>query len=167
MITAIIETKNDEVALAHALAALVPAATEGMLAEVVVVDHESEDGTLIVADAAGCTIVRARTVPGDPRQFAAENARGAWLLFLAPTTILRPNWSSEAGALMSRARLAGREAATILAIGTDGARRGFLSQLRVWKRGPHADRAILVSRQLFIARAEGNPLASGYLLRPS
>ncbi len=59
MITAIIETRDDEVPLAHALAALVPAATEGVLREVIVIDHGSRDGTLTVADIAGCTVIEA------------------------------------------------------------------------------------------------------------
>ena len=39
MITAIIETRDDEVPLPHALAALVPAATEGVVREVIIIDH--------------------------------------------------------------------------------------------------------------------------------
>jgi glycosyltransferase involved in cell wall biosynthesis len=108
MITAVIETLNDEVALAHALAALVPAATEGVLREVVVVDRGSTDGTLVVADAAGCTIVEAARVAGDPRRFAAERARGNWLLLLPPTAVLKPGWQAEAMTFVDRALVAGR-----------------------------------------------------------
>ena len=82
MITAIIETRNDEVALAHALAALVPAATEGVIRDVIVIDHGSDDGTLVVADAAGCTIVDAGA-EDDAQRAAVEQARGDWLLFTA------------------------------------------------------------------------------------
>lgn len=167
MITAIIETRDDEVALAHALAALVPAATEGILSDVVVIDHDSGDGTLVVAEAAGCTIVRARAVSGDPRRLAAERARGNWLLFVAPTTILRPGWQAETAAVMAVAAASGRERTTIAALGTNGAPAGWLSRFRIWKRGPNANRAILVSRQLFLERAGEKLAAPGYLLRPS
>lgn len=167
MITAIIETRDDEVALAHALAALVPAATEGLLSDVVVIDHDSSDGTLIVAEAAGCAIVRARAVSGDPRRFAAERARGHWLLFLAPTTILRPGWQAETAAVMAVASATARERTTIAALGVNGAPAGWFAQLRIWKRGPNANRAILVSRQLFLERAGEALAAPGYLLRSS
>lgn len=108
MITAVIETLNDEVALAHALAALVPAATEGVLREVVVVDRGSTDGTLIVADAAGCTIVETARIAGDGRRYAAERARGNWLLLLPPATVLSPGWQTEAMAFVDRALVSGR-----------------------------------------------------------
>ncbi|MEX2318793.1 MAG: glycosyltransferase [Bauldia sp.] len=108
MITAIIETLNDEVALAHTLAALVPAATEGVLREVIVIDHGSTDGTLVVADAAGCNVVVAAKVAGDPRRFAAERARGAWLLLLPPSAVLGPDWQGAAMTFADRAMVAGR-----------------------------------------------------------
>jgi len=108
MITAIIETLNDEVALAHTLAALVPAATEGVLREVIVIDHGSTDGTLVVADAAGCNVVVAANVAGDPRRFAAEQARGSWLLLLPPSVVLGPDWQGAAMNFADRAMVAGR-----------------------------------------------------------
>jgi glycosyltransferase involved in cell wall biosynthesis len=107
MITAIIETRDDEVGLAHALAALVPAATEGVVREVIVVDHGSSDGTLTVADTAGCTVVEATKVAGDARRYAAETARGDWLLFLSPLASLTPGWQVAAIAFIDRALVTG------------------------------------------------------------
>jgi hypothetical protein len=112
MITAIIETRDDEVALAHALAALVPAATEGVVREVVVIDYGSIDGTLKVADVAGCTIIEASRFAGAPRQHvvyhAAEAARGDWLLLLSPAAVLSSGWQGTAMAFIDRALTAGR-----------------------------------------------------------
>ena len=108
MITAIIETKNDEVCLAQALAALVPAATEGIVREVVVIDHGSSDGTLLVADAAGCGILNAADFDGNERQQAAREARGDWLLFLSPSVSLAPAWQAETMAFIDRALIAGK-----------------------------------------------------------
>ena len=106
MITAIIETRNDEVGLAHALAALVPAATEGVIRDVIVIDHGSEDGTLTVADAAGCTIVDAGRVD-DARRAAVEQARGDWLFFTSSQT-LPPEWQADALAFIDRTMVGGR-----------------------------------------------------------
>jgi len=108
MITVIIETRDSEVALAQALTRLVPAATEGILREVIVVDHGSADGTLAVADAAGCTIVEVAKLAGDPLRHAAECARGDWLMFLSPAAVLAPGWQDAAMAFVDRALLAGR-----------------------------------------------------------
>lgn len=106
MITAIFSTLDDEVGLALALAALVPAATEGVVRDVIVIDEGSRDGTLKVADAAGCTIVRE---PGEAgRREAIQSARGDWLLFLSPRAALPPDWQDEALAFTDRAIMAGK-----------------------------------------------------------
>ncbi len=102
MITAIIETENEEVSLAHALAALVPAATEGVIRDVIVIDKGSRDATRQVADAAGCTIIDAGEET-DARRAAVERARGDWLLFTPATHVLRPEWMDDALAFIDRA----------------------------------------------------------------
>jgi glycosyltransferase involved in cell wall biosynthesis len=111
MITAIIETRDDEVALAHALATLVPAATEGVVREVVVIDHGSTDGTLQVADVAGCTIIEAARFadvpPNHAAQQAAKAARGDWLLLLSPAAVLNSGWQGTAMAFIDRALTTG------------------------------------------------------------
>jgi len=113
MITAIIETRDSEVALAQALTRLVPAATEGVLQDVVVVDRGSADGTLAVADAAGCTIIEAEKLAGDVLRRAAEAARGDWLLFLSPDAVLAAGWQDAAMAFIDRALLAGRAPSSV------------------------------------------------------
>ncbi len=107
MITAIIETRNDELGLAQALAALVPAATEGVISDVIVIDKGSDDGTLVVADAAGCTIIDAEK-EADARRAAVEQARGDWLLFTPPEPALQPEWQSDALAFIDWALIRGQ-----------------------------------------------------------
>jgi cellulose synthase/poly-beta-1,6-N-acetylglucosamine synthase-like glycosyltransferase len=129
MITAIIETQNDEVGLAHALAALVPAATEGVVREVIVVDRGSQDGTLVVADTAGCTIVEAAKVSGEAVRYAAEGARGDWLLFLEPSAALVPGWQSAAMAFIDRALVTGRAQSRVARVRKGSLSAGWLSWL--------------------------------------
>ena len=109
MISVIIDTANDEVGLAQLLAALVPSATEGVVNDVIIVDHGSTDGTEIVADAAGCTIVRARAGSESEATAAAVSAaRGEWLLFLPPRPdALAAGWQREALAFIDRVMVAG------------------------------------------------------------
>jgi glycosyltransferase involved in cell wall biosynthesis len=165
MITALIETMNDEVALAHTLAALVPAATEGVLREVIVIDHGSTDGTLVVADAAGCNLVVAAKVAGDPRRFAAERARGNWLLLLPPTAVLRPGWQGEAMAFVDRALVAGRG---MTAVGRfDGGRLvpGWWASLTGrWRRlvGAPPRGGVLMSKDAWLAFTASSPASSAW-----
>ena len=107
MITAIIETLNEEVGLAHALAALVPAATEGIIRDVIVIDRGSNDATREVADAAGCTIVEA-SGKTDARRAAVEQARGDWLLFMPASHVFAPEWQAQAMAFIDRALVGGQ-----------------------------------------------------------
>jgi glycosyltransferase involved in cell wall biosynthesis len=101
MLTAIIETRDDEMRLARALAALVPAATDGFVRDVVVIDRGSTDGTLAVADAAGCLILRAEAGE-DVRRLAAEAARGDWLLLLDVGATLPATWQADAAGFIDR-----------------------------------------------------------------
>ncbi|HVY20363.1 MAG TPA: glycosyltransferase [Bauldia sp.] len=156
MITAIIETRDDEVGLAHALAALVPAATEGIVREVVVIDRGSSDGTLTVADTAGCTIIEARKVAGDPLRRAAEAARGDWLLFLSPSASLQPGWQGAAMAFIDDALVTGTARSRVAHLRRGGIRSGWWSQLlaRVSRGDGH-----LVAKAAYLA-AGSSPSSS-------
>lgn len=159
MITVLIETLNDEVDLAHALAALVPAATEGVVRDVIVIDHGSRDGTLVIADAAGCTIVEARA--GDaPLRYAAERAKGDWLLFLPPSSVLPPGWQGEAMAFVDRSLVAGRG---MTAVGrfergrlVAGWRARLIGAWR-WLVGRPAADGVLVSKSAWLATTDASP----------
>jgi hypothetical protein len=132
MITAIIETRDDEIRLAHALAALVPAATEGVVRQVIVIDHGSVDGTRVVADVAGCTILDAASDGADARRLAVEMARTDWLLVMPPSLRLVPGWQSDALAFIDAALVAGTARARVGTI-----RAGKIAAgLRGWLRAP-------------------------------
>ncbi len=152
MITVIIETRNEEDRLARALAALVPAATEGFVRDVVVVDHGSSDGTLIVADAAGCTIVMVRS---DDRGYLLEAvgaARGEWLLFLSASVPVRDGWQADAFAFMDRVTTSGRPRSAILRRGRFQS--GLMSRmLALVSPGEGA----LIAKSAWLSRAAASP----------
>ena len=107
MISVIIPCRNDETALAHALAALVPAAAVGMVREVIIVDAGSTDGSSLVADAAGCRLMPGSGQLGPDLAAAAAGARSDWLLFLSPHVALEPSWEREAHDFIDRVQMSG------------------------------------------------------------
>jgi glycosyltransferase involved in cell wall biosynthesis len=92
MLSIVIPTRNAEHALAPTLAALVPGALAGTVGQVIIADCGSADGTLAIADAAGCTVVSATSNAGSLRA-AATAARGRWLMFLRPGFVPEPHWT--------------------------------------------------------------------------
>ncbi|QFT33639.1 Glycosyl transferase family 2 [Labrenzia sp. THAF82] len=167
MISVIIPTYNSETELVHALSALVPAAAEGVVREVVVVDGGSTDNTGQVADAAGCHWAVLKKSKAERLALGAEIAkRGDWLLFLQPETLLESGWHHEAQAFVERAARAPngpRTAASFRlryeAFGP-GARLGesvaaFRSQLLGM---PYGNQGLLISRQFYQKLGGHRPL---------
>ncbi|WP_018698696.1 glycosyltransferase [Amorphus coralli] len=111
MLSVIIPTHNNEFALARCLAALVPGAVDGVVAEVIVADRASDDGTAQVADAAGCRCL-SLDADRDERVAAALAAveRGRWVLVLEPSVALEPGWQNEVGGFVEATERAGRAA---------------------------------------------------------
>ena len=107
MISVIIPTLNAEDGLARSLAALVPAAVDGVVREVIVVDGGSSDQTLAIADEAGVKIVTARKGRGQQLRAGAENAGQPWLLFLHADTVIQPGWQQEVATFVERCQSPG------------------------------------------------------------
>jgi hypothetical protein len=92
MISVIIATKESEQLLVPTLAALVPGAMAGILREVIVADAGSRDGTMRIADAAGCRAVVTSGPTGARLKSAAAAARAPWFLFLRPGCVPDVTW---------------------------------------------------------------------------
>lgn len=96
MISVIIPTRDAENSLPPTLAALIPAAVDGFVREVIVVDGKSSDRTLVVAENAGVDIVETSPGRGCQLRAGAKRARFPWLLFLHADTELAPGWDAVA-----------------------------------------------------------------------
>lgn len=93
MISVIVPTLNAATVLPAALAALVPAAVDGVVREVIVADGGSTDATRAIADDAGCRVVAGDTGNrGRQMRSGAALARADWLLFLHADTVLADGW---------------------------------------------------------------------------
>ena len=154
----IVPTLNAEAGLPRCLAALAPANEAGLVREVIVSDGGSEDGTLGIADAAGCTVVTGALGRGAQLARGAEAARGAWLLFLHADTVLSADWGAAASAQSARPgqagvfRLAFEGAGLrprLVALGANA--RARLASL------PYGDQGLLIARPLYDALGGYDP----------
>lgn len=103
MLSVLIETRNHEEALARTLGALVPAAVEGLVREVVVCDLGSTDRTQYIAEHAGCHFLAQGGIAAGIRQ-----AKGEWLLLLEPGARLLDGWTEEVAIHTAKAAQAAR-----------------------------------------------------------
>lgn len=103
MLSAVIDTENDEEGLACTLASLIGGAVEGVLRDVLVRDQGSTDQTHKVADHAGCVWLE-----GADLAAAIHRAKGEWLLFLQPGARLLDGWVDDAAAHMAKAAMSAR-----------------------------------------------------------
>lgn len=103
MVSVLIETFDDEEALARTLASLVAGAIDGIVREVIVVDHGSADQTAYVAEHAGCRFVAEGGVAAGIR-----HAKGDWLLMLEPGARLVDGWVESVAAHVAGAAVPAR-----------------------------------------------------------
>jgi len=156
MISVVIPTLNAEDGLGRTLASLVPAAVDGLVREVIVVDGGSTDRTLEIADGAGVEIIGMEAGRGAQLKAGAARARFPWLLFLHGDTELEPAWEREAAQLMERVdsgRLAPTAAAFRLTLDDFGVAPRAIEMLvslrtRLLKL-PYGDQGLLIPRALY------------------
>lgn len=153
MISVVIPTHNESGHLPLTLAALVPAAMDGLVREVIVSDGGSTDGTLEAADEAGAKIVT--SVKGRGQQLAAgcALAKGPWLLILHADSRLAVGWETIA---LSHIRQQADRAGYFKFQLDDPS---FIA--RVWEMGvalrcrllalPYGDQGLLISKALYEA----------------
>ncbi len=102
MLSVIIETCNDEEALARTLASLVSGAVAGLVRDVVVCDLGSGDATRQVAEHAGCVWTTGGIAD------AVKTAKGDWLLLLEPGARLLGDWTEAVAVHAARSGAAAR-----------------------------------------------------------
>jgi len=156
MISVIIPTLDAEANLAGTLTALVPAAVDGLIREVIVVDGGSGDRTVDIVDNAGAHLVKASGGRGSQLAAGALRARFGWFLFLHADTVLAPGWEREAAGFMEHVDLGKRPlAAAAFRFGLDdvGFRPRLLERLVAARcavlRLPYGDQGLLIPRRLY------------------
>jgi rSAM/selenodomain-associated transferase 2 len=156
MISVVIPTLNAEDGLAACLTAIVPAAVDGLVREVIVVDGGSSDRTLKIIDQSGAELIRAGSSRGEQLSVGAARARSPWLLFLHADTVLEPGWEREVSALIERTDNGRRKpaaAAFRFALDDDGfwprlIEAGVALRCALF-RLPYGDQGLLIPRHLY------------------
>jgi hypothetical protein len=150
-ISVIIPTLDSARNLPRALAPLVDGMHEGLIREVIVSDGGSQDETVEIADAAGCTVVSSEAGRAKQLLNAVARAKGKWLLILHPQTALARGWTEEV-ALFLQFNEARKRAATFKLAFDDKSAKGtlFWARLRAQvMKLPHGDQGLLISRFLY------------------
>lgn len=153
MLTVIIPTRESERLLLPTLAALVPGAAAGIVRDVVFADAGSRDATSEIADVAGARLMTSSDPLGARLAAAADSARGDWLLFLRPGTLLGSSWITDVSRFLELAEMNdARGTAAVFSRGRASirARSQAMEALRMLisaLRGPDVRQGLLIHRR--------------------
>lgn len=152
MISVVIPTLNAAKGLPGTLTALVPAAADGLVKEVIVVDGGSQDETTAIADGAGAKVLSAPRGRGGQLAVGAAAARAPWLLFVHADTVLAEGWEAAAQAHLEQADAEGARRAAVFQFRLDDPNWRariveFGAGVRCALLGlPYGDQGLLISR---------------------
>jgi len=168
MLSVIIPTRNSDRALVPTLAALVPGATAGLIAEVLIADGGSQDDTAAVADVAGCNFLVGDGPLAQRLQAAAAAARMSWLMFLRPGTVLDTPWTGEVARFLQQDRRPVQAAVFRRGPAKSGLHETMLKLGAALGAAPRPEQGLLIARRLYDAvgghsERAGDP--ERYLLR--
>lgn len=156
MISAVITALDHEAGLTATLAALAPAAIDGLVREALVVDVGAGEAVLACAEDAGARAIAAAS-EAEGLAAACAAARGPWLLILPCGARLETGW--EACARRHVERHAGRAGWFTLAIDDDGVGARLAEAAAhvgaAWFRRPQARQGLLVAQARFTGQARG------------
>ncbi len=95
MISVVIPTLNSERTLPETLSALIPAAVDGLVREVIISDGGSTDETRKIAEGCGAEFLIGASGRGGQLARGADRTKGSWLLFLHADTVPQGEWMRE------------------------------------------------------------------------
>lgn len=134
MISVLIETHDDEEALARTLASLVGAVVEGAVREVIVCDRGSTDHTHYVAEHAGCRFIAEGGIA-----VGVNTAKSDWLLFVEPGARPIEGWTEAVLTHMNKSTTPARLTRS------RGARLPFLARVFSGNRG--LEQGLLITKR--------------------
>lgn len=152
-VSVVIPTLNVAARLPACLDALAPAAVDGLVREVIVVDGGSTDMTAAIAEGFGATAIKSAPGRGGQLAAGARVARGDWLLFLHGDTVLEETWAPEARGFVE----ADAPGAAVFTLAFDAkgvapkiVAAGAMARTAILK-SPYGDQGLFLSRTLYNA----------------
>ena len=136
------------------LAALEEGRRAGLVAEVILVDGASADGTVGVAARAGARVVDSGA-PGRGRQLVAgaAAARGRWLLFLHADTCLAAGWAQAVASTLSDPAMAEHAGYFRLRLDDPARQARLIERIAGWRARrlglPYGDQGLLIARGFY------------------
>ncbi len=156
MISVIIPTLNAATTLPGTLESLIPAAVQGLVREVLIVDGGSTDTTLKIADGYGAVTISGGPLRANRLTVGAQLARFPWLLFIDPDCALDPGWEREADHLIGKIEGGDRSPAAAVfrfALDDTGIEPRATECLARWSAAllglSHAEQGLLIPRTLY------------------
>ena len=149
MLSVIIPTRNSERSLVPTLAALVPGATAGLIAEVLIADGGSQDDTARVADIAGCNFLTVEGTLAGRLAAAAAVARTPWLMFLRPGIVLDTPWTGEVARFLQQEPPRLRAAVFRRGTSAGGVHEALLRLGAALGAPPRPEQGLLIPRQVY------------------
>jgi hypothetical protein len=121
MLSVVIPVARPEPALVDTLAALVPAAADGLLRDVLLAGRAGDAFVREVADAAGCDLLDMEADRDAVLVAGARQVKGPWVLVLEPGLVPGGDWMAETEAFIEEAE--GPAAAAVLTLSPRGSLR--------------------------------------------
>lgn len=156
MISVVIPTLNAAATLPATLESLIPAAVQGLVREVLIVDGGSSDATLTIADGYGAVTIAGGPLRASRLTVGAQQARFSWLLFLNPDCALDPGWDREADQHITKIEDGNRPSSAAVfryAIDDVGIQPRAAEALARWSGAifglSHAEQGLLIPRALY------------------
>lgn len=150
-ISVVIPVLNVAACMPAAIAQFDAARSDGLVAEIIVSDGGSRDGTVAQARAAGASVVSGPAGRGQQLARGAKAASGDWLLFLHADTLLEDGWMQAARDFIAT-QGEGRAAAFTFALDDDTPAARRLERIVGWRCRalalPYGDQGLLISRKL-------------------
>lgn len=155
-VSIVIPALNASAELPACLASLTAGRERDLIAEVIVADGGSEDGTPEAAAAAGCRLVVSPRGRGRQLREGASVAEAPWLLFLHADTRLGAGWAEEAQSFMNSVGEDGERAGFYrLAYDEEGTAARRTARLANWRARilglPYGDQGLLIPRRFYEA----------------
>jgi rSAM/selenodomain-associated transferase 2 len=156
-VSAIIPTLNVAASLPRTLAAL-----RGRVAEIIIADGGSSDGTAALAQAADARVIRAPRGRGPQLRAAAEAATQPWLLAIHADTRPGPGWQEAVAGFIAQSENAAKAAHFRFALDDPAPEARRLEAMVTWRCRwlglPYGDQGLLIAQDFYQALGGYEPV---------